>query len=137
MENPTTTHLEAAKRILQYIQYIKGTTNFGLYYSISDDHQLVGYSDCDWSGDVDDCKSTTYFAFYMGDIAFTLMSKKQPIVSFYKCEVEYVAPTSCVCHAIWLQNLLKKLGLSQEESTKIVINNKLAIALAKNPVYLN
>ena len=65
MENPTTTHLEAAKRILQYIQYIKGTTNFGLYYSISDDHQLVGYSDCDWSGDVDDCKSTTYFAFLM------------------------------------------------------------------------
>ena len=38
MENPTTTHLKAAKRILHYL---RGTTNFGLHYSISDDHKLV------------------------------------------------------------------------------------------------
>ena len=44
MENPTTTHLKAAKRILRYV---KGTTNFGLYYSVSDNYDLVGYSDSD------------------------------------------------------------------------------------------
>ena len=98
MENPTTTHLKAAKRILQYI---KGTTNFGLYYSISDDYKFVGYSDSDWSRDVDDHKSTIGFVFYMGDITFTWMSKKQSIVTLSTCEAKYVVAASCVCHAIW------------------------------------
>ncbi|KAH9752860.1 hypothetical protein KPL71_014876 [Citrus sinensis] len=56
MENPKTTHFKAAKRILRYI---KGTTNFGLLYSFSNDYKLVGYSDSNWGGDVDDRKSTT------------------------------------------------------------------------------
>ncbi|XP_048618548.1 uncharacterized mitochondrial protein AtMg00810-like [Brassica napus] len=60
MEHPTTTHFKAAKRILRYI---KGTINFGLYYSIFDDYKLVGYSDSDWGGDVDDRKSTSGFVF--------------------------------------------------------------------------
>ncbi|CAJ2633694.1 unnamed protein product [Trifolium pratense] len=132
MEHPRTTHLKAAKRILRYI---KGTTNLGLYYSVSDDYKLVGYSDSDWGGDVDDRKSTSGFVFYIGNTAFTWMSKKQPIVTLSTCEAEYVAATSCVCHAIWLRNLLKELSLPQKEPTKIFVDNKSAIALAKNPVF--
>ncbi|GAU35304.1 hypothetical protein TSUD_389290 [Trifolium subterraneum] len=78
MEHRTTTHLKAAKRILRYI---KGTTNLGLYYSVSDYYKLVGYCDSDWGGDVDDRKSTSGFVFYIGNTAFTWMSKKQPIVT--------------------------------------------------------
>ncbi|KAK2456950.1 putative mitochondrial protein [Trifolium repens] len=132
MEHPTTTHLKAAKRILRYI---KGTTNLGLYYSVSDDYKLVGYSDSDWGGDVDDRKSTSGFVFYIGNTAFTWMSKKQLIVTLSTCEAEYVAATSCVCHAIWLRNLLKELNFPQKEPTMIFVDNKSAIALAKNPVF--
>ena len=132
MEHPTTTHFKAAKRILRYI---KCTINFGLYYSISEDYRLVGYSDSDWGGDVDDRKSTSGFVFFIGETAFTWMSKKQPIVTLFTCEAEYVAATSCVCHAIWLRNLLKELNLPQEEPTKIFVDNRSAIALAKNPVF--
>ncbi|KAH9650236.1 hypothetical protein KPL70_026291 [Citrus sinensis] len=132
MENPKTTHFKAAKRI---IRDIKGTTNFGLLYSFSNDYKLVGYSDNDWGGDVNDRKSTIGFVFFMGDIAFTWMSKKQPIVMLSTCEAEYVAATSSVCHAIWLRNLLKELGLAQEEPTEICVDNKSAIALSKNSVF--
>ena len=132
MENPTTTHFKAAKRILRYL---KGTINFGLFYSTTNDYKLVGYSDSDWAGDVDDRKSTTGFVFFMGDTAFTWMSKKQPIVTLSTCEAEYVAATSCVCHGIWLRNLLKELGWPQEKPTKIFVDNKSAMALAKNPVF--
>ncbi|KAH9745480.1 hypothetical protein KPL70_004087 [Citrus sinensis] len=132
MENSKTTHFKAAKRILRYI---KGTTNFGLLYSFSNDYKLVGYSDSDWGGDVDDRKSTTGFVFFMGDTAFTWMSKKQPIVTLSTCEAEYVAATSSVCHAIWLRNLLKELSLAQEEPTEICVDNKSTIALSKNPVF--
>ncbi|CAJ2651499.1 unnamed protein product [Trifolium pratense] len=96
---------------------------------------LVGYSDSDWGGDVDDRKSTSGFVFYIGNTAFTWMSQKQPIVTLSTCEAEYVEATSCVCHAIWLRNLLKELSLPQKEPTKIFVDNKSAIALAKNPVF--
>ncbi|KAL5789684.1 hypothetical protein ACOSQ2_004572 [Xanthoceras sorbifolium] len=55
---------------------------------------LVGYSDSDWGGDIDDRKSTSGFVFFMGNTAFTWMSKKQPIVTLSTCEAEYVAATS-------------------------------------------
>ena len=71
----------------------------------------------------------------MGDTAFTWMSKKQPIVTLSSCEAEYVAATSCVCHAVWLRNLLKELSMTQEDPTQICVDNKSAIALAKNPVF--
>ena len=132
MESPTTTHFKAAKRILRYL---KGTIDFCLYYSISNDDKLVGYSDSDWGGDIDNRRSTTGFVFFMGDTAFTWLSKKQPIVTLSTCEAEYVAATSAVCHAVWLRNLLKELNLTQEEPTKIGVDNKSAIALAKNPVF--
>ncbi|KAL5566704.1 hypothetical protein UlMin_029868 [Ulmus minor] len=118
MENPTTTHFKTAKRILRYI---KGTIDFGLLYSFSNDYKLVGYSDSDCGGDIDDRKSTSGFVFFMGDTAFTWMSKKQPIVTLSSCEAEYVAATSCVCHAVWLRNLLKELSMTQEDPTQILL----------------
>ncbi|KAG6390348.1 hypothetical protein SASPL_148082 [Salvia splendens] len=78
IENPTTTHFKVAKRILRYL---KGTIDYGLLYSATNDYMLVGYSDSDWAGDTDDRKSTSGYVFYMGDTAFTWMSKKQPIVT--------------------------------------------------------
>ena len=127
MENPTLTHLKTTKRILRYL---KGTTNFGLYYFISYDYKLVGYNDRDLSGDMDDRKSTTGFVFYMEDTTFTWVTKKQPIVTLSTCEAEYVEITSHVYHAIWLRNLLKEMGLPRKESTKIFMYNKSAITLA-------
>uniref|UniRef100_A0A2N9ICE2 Integrase catalytic domain-containing protein n=1 Tax=Fagus sylvatica TaxID=28930 RepID=A0A2N9ICE2_FAGSY len=132
MEAPTMTHLKTAKRILRYV---KGTLDFGLLYSPSKEFKLFGYCDSDWAGDMDDRKSTTGFVFYMGDTTFTWTSKKQPIVTLSTCEAEYVAATSSVCHAVWLRSLLKELHMSQEEATEIFVDNKSALALAKNPVF--
>ena len=101
------------------------------------DFKLVGDSDGDWADDADDRKSITGFVFYIGDTAFTWTSKKQPIVTFSTCETEYVAATSSVCNAIWLRILLKELQMLQEEATKIFLDNKSALALAKNPIFHN
>ncbi|KAH9650224.1 hypothetical protein KPL70_026286 [Citrus sinensis] len=124
-----------AKEILKKFKMNDCTTNFDLLYSFSNDYKLIGYSDSDWGGDVDDRKSTTRFVFLMGDTAFTWMSKKQPIVTLSTCEAEYVAATSSVFHAIWLRNLLKELGFLQEEPSEICVDNKSAIVLFKNPVF--
>ena len=132
MEDPKQSHWKAIKRILRYIQ---GTKSLGLFYSSTSDYNLVGYSDSDWCGDVDDRKSTSGYLFFMGETAFTWYSKKQPIVSLSTCEAEYVSASYCVCHAIWLRRLLGELKIPQQRSTEIRIDNKSAIELAKNPVH--
>ena len=126
METPDQSHLNAAKRILRYI---KGTMNEGMLYTSSKDFNLI------WGRDLDERKSTTGFVFFMGDTSFTWLSKKQSIVTLSSCEAEYVAANSVVYHSIWLRNMLKFLGFPQENPTKIYIDNRSAIALAKNPVY--
>jgi len=68
MEEPSYTHWKTLKRILRYV---RGTTLLGLYYTRSDDYRLVGYSDSDWCGDVDDRKSTSGYVFFMSNTTFT------------------------------------------------------------------
>jgi hypothetical protein len=53
---PSEAHLTAVKRIFQHL---KGTAEFGLKLTKSDGRELVGYSDSDWAGDVDDRHTTT------------------------------------------------------------------------------
>ena len=60
MESPTCSHMKAAKRILRYV---KGTWDYGMFYSSCQNFNLVGYSDSDWVGDIDDRKSTSGFLF--------------------------------------------------------------------------
>ncbi|XP_061349581.1 uncharacterized mitochondrial protein AtMg00810-like [Gastrolobium bilobum] len=131
MEDSSYTHWKAAKRILRYVQ---GTISQGLHYSKSDKYKLVGYSDSDWCGDVDDRKSTAGYVFFMGNTAFTWVPKKEPIVTLSTCEAEYVVASWCVCHAMWLRNLLSKLKQEQVDPTEIRVDNRSAIELAKNSV---
>ncbi|GKC79881.1 retrovirus-related pol polyprotein from transposon TNT 1-94 [Tanacetum coccineum] len=93
-----------AKRILRYI---KGTVDYGMFYSTGEDFKLVVYSDSDWAGSKDDGRSTSEFLFFLGNNAFTWSSKKQPIVTLSSCEAYYLAAISCACHSIWLRSMLK------------------------------
>ena len=52
--NPTQNHLTATKRILRYL---KATTYLGLRYKKCANGNLIGYSDADWAGDMDDLHS--------------------------------------------------------------------------------
>jgi hypothetical protein len=71
----------------------------------------------------------------MGGIAFTLLLKKQPIITVFTCEAEYVAASLGVSHAIWLRRLLQELKCPQLESTEIRVDNKSSIELSKNLVH--
>ncbi|CAL8163300.1 unnamed protein product [Prunus armeniaca] len=62
--NSKESHLLVVKRILRYVS---GTTNFGVYYSFDSNVELVGYSNADWAGNIDDRKSATGGCFYLGN----------------------------------------------------------------------
>ena len=84
-------HLTAMKRI---IRYVNGTPDYGLY-SKDSNACLVGYSDVDWAGSVDDQKSTSSGYFYLGNNLVSWMSKKQNSMSLFTTKEEYIATGSC------------------------------------------
>ena len=61
--NPKETHMMVMKRIMRYL---KGTTDYGLYYKKDDKFELRVYTDANWTGNVDDRKSTSGGAFFLG-----------------------------------------------------------------------
>ena len=64
MEEPTTEHLAAVKRILRYVA---GTVEYGCRYTrLNGGARLIGYSDSDMAGDVDTRKSTSGVLFFLG-----------------------------------------------------------------------
>ena len=54
--DPRESHLKAVKRI---IKYIHGTSHYGIWYPHDSTLQMIGYSDADWVGSIDDRKSTS------------------------------------------------------------------------------
>lgn len=130
-QSPRQSHMQVAKRIMRYI---KGTYDYGLFYSSSNDCVLVGYSDSDWGGDPDNSKSTYGYCFKYGAAACSWSSTKQSVVALSTCEAEYVAAASSACQAIWLCNLTSQLHVSVQGPIKIFVDNTSVINLAKNPV---
>lgn len=131
MENPTEMHLRAAKRIFRYL---KGTSDFGIFYKKGRQSSFLGFTDSDYAGDIDDRKSTSGNLFLMSSGAVSWSSKKQQIVTLSTTEAEFVAAASCSCQAIWLRKMLEFLSNQQQDSTTIYCDNVSAIRLSRNPV---
>ncbi|KAL0387090.1 UNVERIFIED_CONTAM: Retrovirus-related Pol polyprotein from transposon RE1 [Sesamum radiatum] len=131
MQSPSQVHYAAAKRILRYL---RGTKDFGIWYKSTNDAKLVGYTDSDWAGSVDDMKSTSGYTFSLGSGIFSWASKKQATVAQSSVEAEYIAAAATSNQAIWLRRILEDIGEKQEEPTTIYCDNKSAIAITKNPV---
>ena len=132
MQSPSQIHFGVGKRILRYLQ---GTKEFGIWYKTMTSSRLLGYTDSDWAGSVDDMKSTSGFAFSLGSGIFSWASKKQATVALSTAEAEYVAAAEATSQAIWLRRILKEMSEYQDKPTVIYCDNKSAIAMVKNPVH--
>ncbi|XP_074588084.1 uncharacterized protein LOC141843983 [Curcuma longa] len=66
MECPKEIHLQVAKRIFRYL---KGTIEYGLFYKKNEKSDLIGFTNCDYAGDLDDRKSTFGYVFMMSSAA--------------------------------------------------------------------
>jgi hypothetical protein len=64
MANPIEIHLQAAKRVLRYL---KGTMDLGIFYQKKGNKELLTYTNSDYTGDVDDRKSTSGYVFLLSE----------------------------------------------------------------------
>ncbi|XP_075486223.1 secreted RxLR effector protein 161-like [Primulina tabacum] len=131
MQTPSKIHFGVAKRVLRYI---KGTTDFGLWFSKLESGNLQGFSDSDWAGSIDDSKSTSGYCFSFGSGVFSWNSKKQEMVAQSSAEAEYISAANAANQTVWLRKVLTDLGHPQKQATTIWVDNKSAISIAKNPV---
>nr|AAL58228.1 putative gag-pol polyprotein [Oryza sativa Japonica Group]ABF96256.1 retrotransposon protein, putative, unclassified [Oryza sativa Japonica Group] len=114
MSSPSQLNFTAAKRVLRYI---KGTADYGIWYKPVKESKLIGYTDSDWAGCLDDMKSTSGYAFSLGS-----------------AEAEYVAASKAVSQVVWLRRIMEDLGEKQYQPTTIYCDSKSAIAISENPV---
>lgn len=61
MNSPSQSHCGATKRVLRYL---KGITNYGLWFKKKGEAKLVGYAGSDKARRIDDSKSTSEFFFF-------------------------------------------------------------------------
>jgi len=102
-ENPKEAHLQTVKMIFKYLQ---GTQNYGLWYPRDIDLTLQAYEDADWVGSMDDRKSISGGAFFMGSRLVSWFSKKQSSSALSIVKAEYVAAASCCTQILWMMKTL-------------------------------
>ena len=132
MSKSYSNHMTAAKRILRYV---KGTINFGLKYKSDEGSDLIGYCDNDYTGDLDDRKSTSGFIFFLGTNPIAWNCSKQKVIALSSCKAEYISSTMSVCQGIWIIRFMHELNGCEEKCFDVCIDNKSAIEISRNPVH--
>ena len=130
--NPGKAHWRAVKRI---IAYLKQTIHFGIEFGESDGecHQLFGYCDSDYAGDLQTRKSTSGFIFLLWGAPVSWASKRQACVALSTTEAEVIAVVEAAKEAIWLRRFIHELGFPKQ-TVPLLCDNQSAISLIRNPV---
>lgn len=131
LSDPGQAHWVAAKKVLRYLQRTK---NFMLVYKQVENLQVVGYSDSDFGGSVDDLKSTSGYIFTLAGAAISWKSVKQTLITSSTMYAEFVACYGASLQAVWLKNLITEIRVVDSISLPMLIycDNSAAVFFAKN-----
>ncbi|XP_031249592.1 secreted RxLR effector protein 161-like [Pistacia vera] len=132
LQQPTVNHWTACKRVLRYV---KGTLNHGLLFTKKEHFPLEAYADADWASDVNDRRSTSGYAVFIGGNLVQWSSKKQKLVSLSSTEAEYRSLSQVSTELVWIINLFEEIGLVLNNCPVLWCDNMSAGALSSNPVF--
>ena len=133
MQYPKELHMYVAQRILRYLQ---GTIGYGIMFpkgKSDSELELVGYSDSYWCGDKSDRKNTAGYIFLFGGVPISWNSTKEVVVALSYFEAKYIAALGACYQVIWLETMLQELQVKLSSRTRLLVDNKSAINLAKHP----
>nr|XP_020172990.1 uncharacterized mitochondrial protein AtMg00810-like [Aegilops tauschii subsp. strangulata] len=129
---PTDVHRSAVKRILRYVRL---TVSFGLHLRPSSSGVLSAFSDADWAGCPDDRRSTGGHAVFLGPNLIAWSARKQATVSRSNTEAEYKSVANATAELIWIESLLRELGVAQPHPSVLWCDNIGATFLSSNPAF--
>ena len=124
-------HWKFAKKVLRYLQ---GSKDLMLTYQCTNTLEVVGFSDFDYAGCVDDKKSTSGYIFMMPKGAVLWKCVKKTFTTSSTMEAEYVACYEATCHAKWLWNFILALEVVQSISRmlKLFCDYSTAVSFYRN-----
>ena len=93
--NPGVDHQRAAKKVLRYLQ---GTKNYMLMYRQTDNLEVTGYSNSDFTGYVQKSTSGYIFIFFGGAVSWR--SAKQTLTATSTIEAEFVSCFEATLHGV-------------------------------------
>jgi hypothetical protein len=127
---PFTSHMTAAKRVLQYL---KATADFRLHFNGNGNvngngngngnYGVVGFTDSDWASDSTDRKSQgghVFLTCHDGG-AISWQSRKQDLIALSTLEAEYIACSEASREARWLLQLQRDIHGSPSDASPLPI----------------
>ena len=136
MVAPLDSHWTVVKRILRYL---KGTLFHGLLLqptSVTKPLVIRAFCDADWASDVDDRRSTSGTAIFLGPNLISWWSRKQKVTARSSTEAEYRSIAQTSTELTWIHTLLTELQVSFTTPV-IFCDNQSAVSIAHNPVFHN
>ncbi|XP_039141327.1 secreted RxLR effector protein 161-like [Dioscorea cayenensis subsp. rotundata] len=129
--NPGIYHWKAAKKVMRYLQ---GTKEYKLTYRISDNLEVIGYSDSDYAGCLDSRRSTSGYIFMLAGGAISWRSAKQTLVATSTMEAEFVSCFEASSQGIWLRSFISGLRIidSISKPLRMYCGNSAAVFFSKN-----
>jgi hypothetical protein len=120
------------KRILRYL---RATSTLGICINKSGSSLLSAFSDADWARNPYDCHSTGDYTIFLDDNLISWSSRKHQTVSHSSTEVEYKEIANATTKLIWIQVLLRELGIHQSRPPNIWCDNVGVTYLTTNPIF--
>jgi hypothetical protein len=115
--NPTLKYVIAALRVLRYLQKtlrvgitFRGQSNLAIA-DVTDNlsTRITGFTDSNWAGNKDTCKSTSGYLFMLYRGVISWKSARQSVVATSSTEAEYIACSDAAKEALWIRRLSAEL----------------------------
>ena len=131
LSDPGQRHWKVVKKVLSYLQ---GTKDLMLAYRNTDTLEVVGFSDSDYAGCVDDKKSTSSYIFMMVEEAVLWKNVKLTLTASSTMQAEYVVCYEATSHVIWLWNFISALEVvhSISRPLKLFCDNSAVVSFFRN-----
>lgn len=121
------------KAVQWILWYLRGTSKYGLMFDqrVANLGQVVGCSDSDFTGDLDERRSLTGYVFQLCGSCVSQRATLQHTIVLSTTKPEFISLAEAVKEAIWLYGFLGDLGIVQVDRV-VFCDNQSAIHLAKD-----
>jgi len=134
LSKPMSFHLEAAKHLVRYLRY---TREYALEYRRNawKDYTVLAYSDSDWGANLDNRRSQTGGAIFLGTHIIVWLCNIQPTVSLSSAQAEFNALKEVVKFVLWIRRMLQDFNVFvlPLPPTEVYEDNQAALQIAMNP----